>query len=211
MKYGRLAWFCALLMLGGCGDGSTTDAGTPADAAAGMDAGVSPDAGGSTDAATPDAGGSIDAGGPTDAGATDAATTAAGTMTDAGTDAGGPTDAGTDAGGCDYLDFDIWITDCGSAHPYVRRWTDIGGASGCPDYFTIGGTRYATLADALASMSCDSDCLRRAAMSVTLLRCGVRTGYITFEDPEMDCDDLLETPDGLFRSREEWDAAHPCP
>ncbi|MCA9604545.1 MAG: hypothetical protein KC619_03050, partial [Myxococcales bacterium] len=119
-------------------------------------------------------------------------------------------DAGTDAGACAYLDLDLWISDCGSGHAYVRRWTDTGSA-GCPDYYTVGSARYATLADALSMNGCDPDCLRAAAMSVTLLRCGVRTGYITYRDPEMDCDELLETPDGLYGSVAEWNTAHPCP
>ncbi|MCA9608635.1 MAG: hypothetical protein KC619_23690 [Myxococcales bacterium] len=67
----------AALIASGCGDGTTSDAGTP-----GMDAAVA-DAGGATDAGTDAA--SVDAG--TDAGTADAGST------DAGEDAG-PVDAG---------------------------------------------------------------------------------------------------------------------
>ena len=47
--------------------------------------------------------------------------------------------------------------------------------------------------------------------SVSLLRCGVRTGYIVYRDDGEDCPELLETPDGLFESAAAWNEAFPCP
>ncbi len=192
------------LALAGCGDSGTADAG------GGLDAGATADAGGGGSDASSDAGGGDDAGatdaGASDAGASDAGTADAGAPDAGAPDAGPPPDAGPT---CSYIDLDIWIADCTGGPTYVRRWNDLDGR--CPDYFTVGPTRYSTLMDALSMNGCDADCLRRAATSVSLLRCGRRTGYISFEDPEMDCDPLLETPDGLYGSVEEWNAAHPCP
>lgn len=145
-----------------------------------------------------------------DAGAADAAVTDSGGTSDTGlSDAGGSLDAGTS---CDYLDLDIWIVSCGGRDLYARRFTVPSGATAaCPDYFTLGTARFDTLAEALASQSCESDCLRAAGTSVSLLRCGRRTGYIVYRDPDGSCPDVYETPDGLFGSVAEWDAAFPCP
>lgn len=198
-----LSFLLISLSLAGCGDSGTTDAGS------GLDAGGSDAGGGSADAGGSDAGGAdagaADAGDGSDAGS-DAAVADAAIADAAIADAGPPPDAGPT---CSYIDLDIWISDCTGGPTYVRRWNDLDGR--CPDYFTVGPTRYATLMDALSMNGCDPDCLRAAATSVSLLRCGRRTGYISFEDPDMDCDPLLETPDGLYGSVEEWNAAHPCP
>ncbi len=126
-------------------------------------------------------------------------------------DAGEPGDAGMDAG-CGYLDLGIFIADCASGYVYVREWSGTGEFDPdlCPTYYTVGATRFDTLEAALASDSCDPECLRGAGMSVTLLRCGRRTGYIVYRDRGEDCDDAYETPDGIFPSIEAWDEAHPC-
>ena len=135
-------------------------------------------------------------------------------------DAGSPADApdlvdapavdagpGTDAG-CTYLDEPI-IVSCGGAFRYVRAWSAPEGDAACPRYATgTDGTRYATLSEAIAGSACDGMCVWRAATSVTLLRCGRRTGYIEFAADG--CDPVFETPDGIFRTIAEWDAAAPC-
>ena len=114
---------------------------------------------------------------------------------------------GTDAG-CTYLDEPI-IVSCGGAFRYVRAWSAPEGDAACPRYATgTDGTRYATLSEAIAGSACDGMCVWRAATSVTLLRCGRRTGYIEFAADG--CDPVFETPDGIFRTIAEWDAAAPC-
>jgi hypothetical protein len=204
-----LATLLGASVLGGCGpkapDPMSVDAGRPSDAG--------PADGAADDAAVDDAG-PIDAS--IDAGSADAASLDAGAdamVADAMVADAMIADAGTpDGGGCDYLDFDIWIGICAGTDRYIRRFQNVAGTTtGCPDFYRIGTTRYESLADALTAQSCDPGCLRAVATSVTLLRCGVRTGYIVFEDREMDCEPVYETPDGLFPSVEAWNAAHPCP
>ena len=197
-----------LFLVPACSAGPTpaVDAGTrdtpPTDADVADSASVD---GGSADASIVDAGAAADAsrldgGAAIDAGRADAGASA---------DAGSAIDGGAT---CDYLDLDIWIVSCGGRNLYARRFTVPSGATAaCPDYFTLGSTRFDTLADALASQTCQTDCLRAASTSVTLLRCGRRTGYIVFRDAEGSCPDVYETPDGLFGSAAEWDAAFPCP
>ena len=183
-----------LLLCGvGCSESTAPDAGSDVDASAATDSGI--DAGRESDAG-------IDAG--ADGGGSDA-----GAETDGGRDAGTGPDAGSDAGDCTYLDLSIWISDCGDGYQYVRRWTDTGGV--CPEYYTIDGMRFPTLEEALASKTCTPDCLRAPSTSVTVLRCGHRSGYIVYEDSDMSCPAVYETPDGLFESIAAWDAAAPCP
>jgi hypothetical protein len=124
--------------------------------------------------------------------------------------AGQPSDAGSDSG-CDYLDLDIYLVDCGTEHAYLRRWTDLSGNPTCPDYWTLSGQsqQFPTQAAALASDNCDETCVRSASTSVSLLKCGVKTGYIVFHAEG--CPDVLETPDGFFSSVEEWNQQVPCP
>ena len=205
------SWLLVLAPLAGCGgpegtaDGGARDGGGALDAGA-MDAGPAPSDAAPADAALTDAA-------PADAARTDAAPADA-ALTDAApadaalTDAA-PTDAGVT---CDYLDLDVWITTCGTGYVYVRRFAPIEApASACPEYYVLRGMRYDDLRAALTAGGCDAACLRRAATSVSLLRCGVRTGYIVFEDAEDDCEPVYETPDGLFPSIEAWNEAHPCP
>ncbi|MBX3271751.1 MAG: hypothetical protein KF729_15900 [Sandaracinaceae bacterium] len=203
------SWVLFSVALAGCGG------------AQGGEDGGARDAGGTLDAGAMD-GGALDASAPADAAPQDAASSDA-APSDASSDAASSDAASSDAassdaaasdGGveCDYLDFDVWITDCGAGYVYVRRFAPIDApASACPEYYTLRGVRYDDLPAALAAGGCQPECLRRAATSVTLLRCGVRTGYIVFEDAEDDCEPVYETPDGLFPSVEAWNEAHPCP
>lgn len=138
---------------------------------------------------------------------------------DAGVDAGAPPDQGTppDLGvtDCGYLDLGVFIADCDGRFRYVRQWGPTGGATVemCPEYWTIDGIRaqFRTAEAALDAGTCTPDCLRGAAMSVSLIRCGVRSGYIVYRDRGEDCGELIETPDGIFTSVEAWDEAAPCP
>ncbi len=195
----RLLCLGALLSLAACGDGPRDgDAGTPIDARVAVDAPSSDDAPSATDAPSSD-----DA--PLSLDAREFADTARGgdayVERD---DAGPPTDTG-----CTYIDEPI-IVYCVDAYDYVRNWTAIEGAEACPPYATgTDGERYATVAEAVAGSACEDSCLWRAGISVSLLRCGRRTGYIEFRAEG--CDSVIETPDGIFRSREEWDMAAPCP
>ena len=152
-----------------------------------------------------------------DAGTRDAAS---GDLADAAVDLGepdlGPADGGVDAGVdldlgppapmCSFLD-DVFIVSCAAGYRYLRRWYAIDGGE-CPDYYTLDGATFETEAEALASDACSPDCTRHPSTSLTIIRCGVRTGYIIFRDD--DCDVAIETPDGIFPSREAWDEAHPC-
>ncbi|MEM9862338.1 MAG: hypothetical protein AAF938_12010 [Myxococcota bacterium] len=119
-------------------------------------------------------------------------------------------DATDDAAECTYLD-DLFITDCPSGFERFRRFVDRSDPDACPEYFLLNDTRYETLEDAFATEGCLAECVRAPSTSVTLLRCGRRTGYITFEDAA-GCDpaSVIETSDGIFRDAAEWDEAAPC-
>ncbi|MEO0325019.1 MAG: hypothetical protein AAF447_18810 [Myxococcota bacterium] len=195
------------LLLLGCASGSTR-----LDAGAGDDAGPGggPDDAGRDDASLPDAGDEDafgDAGQEEDAGEEDDA----GQEDDAFVDAG--PDLGRDAGPeCAFLDLTIFLVPCGSGESYLRHWTPTSESpASCDDYWTLGRARFPTREAALTSDGCDATCLRQPSTSVTLLRCGRRTGYIEYRDAEDDCAPLLETPDGLFESVEAWNEAAPCP
>lgn len=165
-------------------DSSAEDVGTGADVTV-VDAG---DDGGAMDA-------SQDASEPSDAG------------DDASADAGD--DGGRDAG-CMYLD-SLYYTDCETGFEAFRHFVSDTFPAECPDFYVIDGMRYDSSEEALASLRCEPSCLRTPRNSVTLLRCGRRTGYITFED-ETGCTPplILETPDGVFESADAWDRAAPC-
>jgi len=199
MKTTRFSCLALLLSLAACGDGpGDGDAGTRVDAPAAVDAGAGEDAPSIVDApSSDDAPASLDARELVD-------TARGGDAYVARDDAGPPTDTG-----CTYLDEPL-IVFCVEAYDYVRSWTAVEGAEACPPYATgTDGERYDTVAEAIAGSVCEDSCVWRAAMSVSLLRCGRRTGYIEFRAEG--CDPVIETPDGIFRSREEWDAAAPCP
>jgi hypothetical protein len=123
----------------------------------------------------------------------------------------GAAGAGGDAGGCEYFDIDILLVDCNAQHLYLRRWTSLSSDPNCPDYWTLEGQtqQFTSQGAALQSASCDEDCVRHPATSVSLLKCGVKTGYIVYHSDN--CPDVLETPDGFFPSVAAWNAAVPCP
>lgn len=175
----------------GGGDGAG-DAGARLDAPRASDA-ASDDAGAS-DAARSDDASAMDASGADDAGpASDAPTSDAGPSPDT---------------GCTYLD-EPYIVYCVDTYEYVRAWTSIDGPS-CPPYATgTDGARYDTLPEAIAGSACEDACVWRAGTSVSLVRCGHRSGYIEFVADG--CASVFETPDGIFQSIEAWDAAFPCP
>lgn len=133
---------------------------------------------------------------------------------DTSTDADATLDVLSDVGGeCSYLDLSIWIVSCDGGYRYLREWTAFEGGTveECPPYYTLGPDRYGDLDAALASDRCDRDCLARAAMSVSYLRCGRRSGYIIYRSDGPECPELYEFPEGIYESFEEYDAAHPCP
>jgi hypothetical protein len=108
--------------------------------------------------------------------------------------------------GSTYID-EPYIVFCIETYDYVRTWSAIEGGASCPPYATgTRGERYPTLAEAIAGSTCEDACVWRAGTSVSLLRCGRRTGYIEYV--AADCGSLFE---GIFQSIEEWERATPCP
>lgn len=161
--------------------------------------------------ATPEPDTSDDAAGDT---TTDTTTdTSSDTTTDAAPDTSSDTtsDAAPDAS-CAYSEIDTRIASCGDGYVYLGLFRDIGETGGdCPDYWqarTDDG-QHATPEAAASAAACDATCVWQAAMSVSWLRCGVRSGYIRFDSAT--CDSLYEMPEGLFTSLEAHDQAHPCP
>jgi len=194
--------FCCSLIVSlasACGGGAgSPDGGGGGDADAGLDAFATPpdDAALAPDTPrVPDAPPTLDAPERTDA--------AEGADARPGLDSGAAADTG-----CTYID-EPRIVYCVDTYEYVREWISIDGPA-CPPYATgTGGERYATLVEAIVGSACEDACVWRASTSVSLLRCGRRTGYIEFAAEG--CDPLYETPDGIFRSIADWDAAAPCP
>lgn len=102
------------------------------------------------------------------------------------------------------------LVDCNAQHLYMRRWTSLANDPNCPDFWTLEGQaqQFPTQEAALQSSNCNESCIRFASTSVSLLKCGVKTGYIVYHADN--CPDVLETPDGFFSSVEEWNDKVPC-
>jgi hypothetical protein len=113
--------------------------------------------------------------------------------------------------GCSYAVVDEKVVLCGSAYTYVLKLNLTTGPSACSaSYWVVKGAsgQHATPADAAAAAGCATNCIWSKAVSVTLLHCGQKTGYIQFEAPG--CDPLLQFPDGYYPSFEAYETAHPC-
>ncbi len=109
---------------------------------------------------------------------------------------------------CGYLDTEIFLVTCGSKSLFLRRWTANATSATCAEYWTLDGDQFSSKQLALASKTCDTKCLRAPSTSVSLMRCGIKTGYIKYS--AAGCGDLIDTPDGIFKSVEEWNAKAPC-
>jgi hypothetical protein len=117
-----------------------------------------------------------------------------------------PTDAGApDAAVCGYEAEEQWVVDCANVPKKVTELT----SKSCAKAYALGGAQYTSLAEALAAQACNASCVRKAFQAVMLLRCGKKTEYITYRAEG--CSDVIDTPDGMFRTVEEWNAAKPCP
>jgi len=110
---------------------------------------------------------------------------------------------------CDYLDTEIFLVTCGSKNLFLRHWTANATGATCADFWTLDGKQFLSKQAALASKACDTKCLRAPAISVSLIRCGAKTGYIKYS--ATGCGDLLDTPDGIFKSLDDWNSKTPCP
>ena len=174
---------------------------------------VVPDAEGSADA---DAGPEQDTEGSVDV---DAEGSGEGDVSDGSGDAAGEdvTDGDTgesdsDASGveCGYFDADNRLVRCSGEWVYTTRWQSF--VDGCEPYYTIATSeeQFTSVEEAVAAKGCETECIWSAATSVSLVRCGVRTGYIIFNAVEGACDPVYEYPEGYFASPEEHAAAYPC-
>ena len=183
--------------LAGADAGSVADAGFVVDAGVVADAGVAEDAG-----AVADTGVLEDAGFPDDSGLADAGLAAdAAPAVDA-----GPWDGGA---GCDFLDLQVCIVQCPSGFEYLREFSDVNMTAGCAPFSMLLGNRYATTPAAIQGEGCSSQCLYKASTSVSFVdHCNHRNGYIIFR--AAGCPDLYEFSNGLFPSREAWEAATHC-
>lgn len=113
--------------------------------------------------------------------------------------------------GCSYAVVDEKVVLCGPVYTYVLKHGLTSGPGACrSSYWAVKGAggQHATPSDAAAAAGCATDCIWSKAVSVTLLHCGQKTGYIQFEAPG--CDPLLQFPDGYYPSFEAYQTAHPC-
>ena len=115
------------------------------------------------------------------------------------------------APGCAYVSIDDKVVHCGSSYKSVHHFSAPSSSSTqCPDFWgmTASGPHHASAADAAAASGCDTTCVWSAAISVSMLHCGQKTGFIRFDAPG--CPQLFQFPDGYFPSVAAWEAAHPC-
>ena len=66
------------------------------------------------------------------------------------------------------------------------------------------------LQPAASAASAGVGCIWSKAVSVTLLYCGQKTGYIRFDAPDPGCDPVYQFPGGYYPSFDAFKAAHPC-
>jgi hypothetical protein len=120
----------------------------------------------------------------------------------------GESDSGVDE--CGYFDADNRLVRCSGEWVYTTRWQSF--VDGCEPYYTIATSeeQFTSVEEAVAAKGCETECIWSAATSVSLVRCGVRTGYIIFNALEGACDPVYEYPEGYFASPEEHAAAYPC-
>lgn len=113
---------------------------------------------------------------------------------------------------CMYLDLDVYYVKCGQLemHKLLRKMEDRDlGEQLCPVYYTLNGMEYATAEQAISANQCEGACQYVATMSVSLLHCERRTGYIKWTADS--CPDIYEFPEGVYYSVEQWRMANPCP
>jgi hypothetical protein len=113
---------------------------------------------------------------------------------------------------CMYLDYDVYYVKCGplEMHKLLRKMEDRDlGEQLCPVYYTLNGMEYATAQQAISANQCNGACQYVATMSVSLLHCERRTGYIKWTADS--CPDIYEFPEGVYYSVEQWRMANPCP
>lgn len=113
---------------------------------------------------------------------------------------------------CMYLDYDVYYVKCGQLdmHKLLRKMEDRDlGEQLCPVYYTLNGMEYATAEQAIRANQCDGACQYVATMSVSLLHCERRTGYIKWTADS--CPDIYEFSEGVYYSVEQWRMANPCP
>lgn len=223
-----LLWSCALLCSVACEKGGAVldsggvasdtglvfDSGAAADSGFATDSAAAADSGAPTDLGVPtDVGFAEDAGAAADAGVADTGLPEDSGLVDAGpaADAAPAVDAGPWDGGaaCDFLDLQVCIVQCPSGFEYLREFSDVNMTAGCAPFSMLLGNRYATTPAAIQGEGCSSQCLYKASTSVSFIdHCNHRNGYIIFR--AAGCPDLYEFSNGLFPSREAWEAATHC-
>jgi hypothetical protein len=140
-------------------------------------------------------------------------------------DAGGERDADPDTsepagdaalppdadGGCSPVEIDNALVRCDGSFRMVSFFQDTVDRSACADFVQVAGSpdRWPDVDAAVAALNCEAECRWVMAMSVSLVRCGRRTGYIEFRSET--CGSVFEFAEGLYPSVEAWEEANPCP
>ena len=115
---------------------------------------------------------------------------------------------------CMFIDLDAFYYKCGRLEDFLtlRKFEDPQlGAARCPEFYVMAGQRYPSAQAALQAQSCDMTCRWAPFMSVSMLHCGQRTGYIQWTSPTPTCEPIFEFAQGVYPSVERWQMAHPCP
>lgn len=114
--------------------------------------------------------------------------------------------------GCTYANVDEKLAECGGFYKLVLQFTRQSGPATCvSQYWVVQGEtgQHASAAAAAAAGGCDGQCIWSKAISVTMLHCGQKTGFIRWD--ATGCPSLFEFPGGWYPSVADFEAANPCP
>jgi hypothetical protein len=116
-----------------------------------------------------------------------------------------------DEGGCTPVEIETVLLRCDGVYRYAGTFRDVADKPECAPFVRLSGVEgeWSDVDAAVTANACDEECRWRFANSFSLLRCGVRTGYIELQHDT--CGALFEFAEGLYPSVEAWERANPCP
>ena len=189
------------------GDGAT-DSASSADSAAASDSATAMDSASEDSSTAPDASAATDSAAVPDGASADSGDAAR--ADSAAADAASGADA-SDASSCNYNPVNEVLVDCSGSYRFTSYFVADPESAACPPFWQVGTAAPAmSYEQAAMNGGCSTACVWRFAMSVSRLRCGVRTGYETLTGTPESCPTLYRFSEGFFTSVEAHDAMYPC-